>query len=217
MITRSTLVLLRFPFSFLLLPVYAIALLAAPVVDPARAWLVFAVLHFLLYPASNGFNSYYDRDEESIGMVRTPPRVMPDLLPVSLIMDALAILLALKIGLLFAAGCLIYGMASKAYSWTGIRIKKRPFFGWIFTGIGQGTLTFLLVWSAVQPGAAPVLPDARVVLPAWAVGIMLIVLHQPLSEPAALYKVLALAVGGLVVGSLLGILGTSILNSKFPG
>jgi 4-hydroxybenzoate polyprenyltransferase len=150
MISKSSLLHFRLPFSFFLLPIYLLALVSARDIDPVKAWMVFFVLHFLLYTASNGFNSYYDRDEESIGTLKFPPAVTPDLVFLSLALDAAAIVLALNVGWMFACGCFLYGLASKAYSWQKIRIKKYPVLGWLFTGIGQGSLTFLLVAISIS-------------------------------------------------------------------
>jgi 4-hydroxybenzoate polyprenyltransferase len=150
MITRSSLLHIRIPFSFFLLPVFLLAVVCAPAFDLFKACVVFFVLHFLLYPASNGFNSYYDRDTGSIGGLKQPPQVTSDLLRLSLSLDASACAVGLLAGWRFSLGCLLYGLASKAYSWNRIRIKKYPVFGWLFAGVGQGTLTFLLVMVSVS-------------------------------------------------------------------
>ncbi len=72
MLRRSTIQLLRFHFSFFLMPVYWYAL--SQVVNPNgfRAIFIFFILHLLIYPSSNGFNSYMDRDEGSVGGIRSP-------------------------------------------------------------------------------------------------------------------------------------------------
>jgi hypothetical protein len=80
MVSKSTLLHVRLPFSWFLLPVYMMALTFAPSIDLKNAALVFVMLHIFLYTASNGFNSYYDRDKESIGGLRNPPPVTSDLL-----------------------------------------------------------------------------------------------------------------------------------------
>ena len=70
--------------------------------EPFSGWRavgVFVVLHLLAYPASNGYNSYYDRDEGSIGGLRTPPKVSPELLHLVWLFDALAVLGGLLLGL----------------------------------------------------------------------------------------------------------------------
>lgn len=73
MLQTSTWLHLRIPFSFFLMPVFLFAVSISP--EPAlwRTVLVFFITHFLLYPASNGFNSYYDKDENSIGALEKPP------------------------------------------------------------------------------------------------------------------------------------------------
>lgn len=170
MITRSTILHLRLPFSYLLLPVYLLALLAANSIDPMKAGIVFFILHFLLYPAANGFNSFCDRDQESIGTLECPPAVTADLAWVSFALDIVAVLAALSVGYIFALGCLLYALADKAYSWDRTRIKKRPVLGWLYTGCGQGIFVFLLVACAVQPG-----PDfVKLIVPAATTGLFML-------------------------------------------
>lgn len=168
MITRSTFLHLRLPFSWFLLPVYLLALLSAEHIEPVKAWIVFAVLHFLLYPAANGFNSFYDRDKGSIGVLRCPPPVTADLVRVSLALDVAAIVVACFVGWVFAMGCFLYGLGSKAYSWEGLRLKRYPVLSWLMTGLGQGLFVFLLVVLSVQgdhliaPGSSKVFIPALV-------------------------------------------------------
>jgi 4-hydroxybenzoate polyprenyltransferase len=181
MITRSTLSHLRFPFSFFLLPVYLLALSSAVNIDLSNAFFIFIALHLFLYPAANGFNSYYDRDTQSIGALKHPPAVTPDLLWFSLALNVGGILVALKVSSLFAAGCLVYSLAAMAYSWDKIRIKRYPWTGWLFTGLGQGFLTFLLI--AVSAVEAPLKPCSIVpfILPAACTGLFLLG-YYPLTQ-----------------------------------
>ena len=74
MLTRSSWLHLRIPFSYFLLPVYLFALAISPNLNESRMLWVFIILHVFLYPASNGYNSYYDRDEKSIGGVEKTPQ-----------------------------------------------------------------------------------------------------------------------------------------------
>jgi 1,4-dihydroxy-2-naphthoate octaprenyltransferase len=67
MIKASTLQLLRFPFSLFLAPVFFFALSQVENIHWLHCSLVFFILHLLVYPASNGYNSYMDRDETAIG------------------------------------------------------------------------------------------------------------------------------------------------------
>src|SRR3978361_2024601 len=104
-IQASTLYLLRLHFSFLLMPVYWIAL--GQVVDNrswSRALLIFLLLHVLVYPASNGYNSLMDKDTTPIGGVRDPLQPTQQLFWVTLAMDILALLLGLFISPYFEMG-----------------------------------------------------------------------------------------------------------------
>ena len=71
MLQKSTITLLRIPFSFFLMPVFFFSLSQVPEINYAKALLIFIILHFIMYPASNGYNSYMDNDEESIGMLES--------------------------------------------------------------------------------------------------------------------------------------------------
>lgn len=142
---KSTIVHLRFPFSFFLLPVFLFATACLPETDWLKLALIFVLLHFFLYPASNGYNSYYDKDEGSIGGVKVPPKVTKELYYVSWAMDVIAILIGLVLSWQFAAMMLVYGLVSKAYSHPAIRLKKRPIIGWLTAGVFQGYFTFMMV------------------------------------------------------------------------
>jgi 1,4-dihydroxy-2-naphthoate octaprenyltransferase len=80
MLRTSTIKLLRIPFSFFLSPIYFFSLAQVPHIDWANAVLIFFILHFLIYPASNGYNSYMDRDTESIGGLENHHHLLPNFL-----------------------------------------------------------------------------------------------------------------------------------------
>lgn len=149
MLSKSTLLHLRFPFSFFLMPVFCFSAGIAFSGDWLRLVLVFIILHLMVYPASNGYNSYYDKDEESIGGLETPPPVSKQLLYVSLFIDGTALLLSLLVSYWFALGILLYGLVSKAYSNDTIRLKKMPLLGWLTVGVFQGAFTFFIVYQGV--------------------------------------------------------------------
>ncbi|AYA38661.1 prenyltransferase [Hymenobacter oligotrophus] len=154
---KKALPLLRIPFSVYLMPVYWFALssLREPF-SATRAAGVFVVLHLLAYPASNGYNSWFDRDEGSIGGLERPPQVTPALWHLVVAFDALAVLGALLISPLFAALLAVYLLVSKAYSYDRIRLKKYPVISTLVVVLFQGAFTFLVtqigadaVWSEV--------------------------------------------------------------------
>ncbi|MEJ7737582.1 MAG: UbiA family prenyltransferase [Chitinophagaceae bacterium] len=133
------------------MPVYLFALSQLPQLDWADALLIFIILHFLVYPASNAYNSYMDRDEKSIGGVKKPLLPTKQLFHVSMVMDGIALLLSLVIDVFFAVGVLLYILASRAYSYRGIRLKRYPLIGYIVVIIFQGGVTFWLVYHGSHP------------------------------------------------------------------
>ncbi|MEQ6118582.1 UbiA family prenyltransferase [Reichenbachiella sp. MALMAid0571] len=143
--TKSTLLHLRIPFSFYLLPVFLFACSLSGKLPLVNLILVGIVLHLFLYPASNGYNSYFDKDEESIGGLKKPPTVSKELYWYSLLFDFLAIAIGVFINWQFTVMLLIYGLVSKAYSHPTIRLKKMPFAGWFVAGFFQGYFTFIMV------------------------------------------------------------------------
>jgi 4-hydroxybenzoate polyprenyltransferase len=91
---------------------------------------VFLIIHLLVYPASNGYNSYIDKDEESIGGLEKPPAPTIHLFYLTLFLDVAATFLALIFVNTLFAGCLVlYIAASRAYSSRQIRLKKYPVIG----------------------------------------------------------------------------------------
>ncbi|WP_026998657.1 UbiA family prenyltransferase [Eisenibacter elegans] len=150
MLTRATLLHLRIPFSFFLMPVYFFAIAVAAVPRIPEALWAFLILHLLVYPASNGYNSYYDKDEGSIGGLEHPPQVSKQLLYTAQVMDALAIALAIiMVDWRFGVGVLIYILVSRAYSYDKIRLKKYPLASWLVIGLFQGAWIILIVAQAV--------------------------------------------------------------------
>lgn len=146
MLQRSTIQLLRFPFSFFLLPVFLFALSQVPDLHTGRALLIFFILHLVVYPSSNGYNSYMDRDEGSIGGVEKPLKPTRQLFLISMGMDIAAVLLSLLVSWLFAACIVAYILASRAYSYRGIRLKRYPVVGYLTVVIFQGAVTFFMVY-----------------------------------------------------------------------
>jgi 1,4-dihydroxy-2-naphthoate octaprenyltransferase len=145
-IYRSTIQLLRFHFSFFLLPVYLFALSQVVVVNWGKATLVFIILHLLVYPASNGYNSYMDRDSTSVGGIKNPLQPTRQLFYVTIAFDTVALLLSWLIAPLFALACFLYIAASRAYSYRGIRLKKYPIVGYLTVILFQGGVAFWMVY-----------------------------------------------------------------------
>jgi 1,4-dihydroxy-2-naphthoate polyprenyltransferase len=128
------------------MPVYWFALSQVDVVNITNAILVFIILHLLVYPASNGYNSYMDRDTSSIGGVENPMQPTKQLFYVTIILDTLAIILSLLISIYLSVAVGLYIAASRAYSNRTIRLKKYPILGFIVTAFFQGACVYFIVF-----------------------------------------------------------------------
>lgn len=157
---------LRLPFSVLLMPVYFFALSVSPNYGESSLLWVFIILHCLLYPASNAYNSYFDKDEGPIGSLKNPPQVNRGVYYVSVLMDVIAIILAFWLYPLFAVFVFIYGMISKMYSHPSVRLKKYPWLSWFIVGLFQGFFTFLMIYVGLNAFSWPQLLQLKVILPA---------------------------------------------------
>ena len=145
MLQRSTLQLLRFHFSLFLMPVYWFALSQITSINVVNASLIFFILHILVYPASNGYNSYMDRDTGSIGGIAKPLQPTKQLYYASIVINIVAIILSLLISKIFAACIALYILISVLYSYRKVRLKKYPFLGYAVVIIFQGAFTFYMV------------------------------------------------------------------------
>ena len=146
MIRKSTIQLLRFHFSVFLMPVYWFALTQLVNINWVNAALIFFVLHVLVYPSSNGYNSYMDRDTSPIGGLANPLQPTKQLYYTSIIMDVTAIVLSLFISFWFALGILVYIIGSRLYSYRGVRLKQYPVIGYLTVIMLQGGLVFWMVY-----------------------------------------------------------------------
>jgi 1,4-dihydroxy-2-naphthoate octaprenyltransferase len=79
------------------MPVFCFALSFVEPINWPQSILVFVLIHALLYPASNGYNSYMDRDTESIGGIKNPLQPTKQLFYTTLVLDILGTLLCLFI------------------------------------------------------------------------------------------------------------------------
>lgn len=146
MTLKDILLHLRIPFSFFLMPVYWFAISQTPNLNKPKAFWIFIILHIFIYPASNAYNSYFDKDEGSIGGLEKPPAVDKKLFWVSWIIDVLAVIISLVVlDWVFALMIFVYGLVSKAYSDDGIRLKKYPILSWFVVGLFQGAFTYFSV------------------------------------------------------------------------
>lgn len=145
MVKKATWIHLRIPFSFFLMPFFIFGISQLDDITWWKIGLAFIVVHFFHNGASNAFNSYFDKDEGSIGGIENPPPVDKQLYVVSLIFDVLAVALAYLVNPYFAVMVFAIGLASKAYSHPMIRFKKYAIVGLLIVSFFQGFWTYFMV------------------------------------------------------------------------
>ncbi|MCW3077977.1 MAG: Prenyltransferase [Bacteroidetes bacterium] len=139
---KNTVKLLRFPFSFFLLPVTLFSLYYIHPTFNLSTFLVILIWHVLVFPSSNGYNSYHDRDLGPIGGLASPPQPTNALLYITIAMDLLALILAFVLNAYFVFFILFYILASRLYSNRTIRLKKFPVVGFLIVFVFQGAWIF---------------------------------------------------------------------------
>lgn len=148
---KATFSHLRLPFSFLLLPIFLFAWAIEPTVSLSHFIASLLIIHVLLYPASNVYNSYFDKDEQSIGGLKVPPKVSKEMYTYALLFDLAAVILGFTLlNPIFAVMLVVYGLASKAYSHPSVRLKKYPWISWFIAGFFQGYFTFLMSYIGLH-------------------------------------------------------------------
>ena len=147
---KNTVKHLRLPFSYHLMPVFLFALSQSSTINWPNTVIAFLILHLLIYPSSNGYNSYQDKDETSIGGLKHPPKVTEKLFYATLLLDAVGVLLSLLISFKFLVLVLLYVLISRAYSYRRLRLKKHAVIGFLTVFLFQGAFTYLMVASAVS-------------------------------------------------------------------
>ena len=147
---NSTFKHLRLPFSFFLLPVFLFALSQAKYVNWYHTIIAFLILHLFIFPSSNGYNSYQDKDESSIGGMKHPPRVTKNLFYVTLGMDIAGVISGLFISVYFSMLVLIFILVSRAYSYRKLRLKKYAIIGFLTVFLFQGAFVYLMAALAIS-------------------------------------------------------------------
>ncbi len=139
------------PFSFFLLPVFLFALSQASTINWQTTILAFVILHLFIFPSSNGYNSYQDRDETSIGGLKHPPKVSRNLFYATLFLDIIGVLAALAVSVYFSLFVLLFVLVSRAYSYRNLRLKKYAIIGFLTVFIFQGAFVYLMASSVITP------------------------------------------------------------------
>ena len=128
------------------MPVYWFAISQINEINVLNAVLIFIILHFFIYPASNGYNSYMDRDKGSIGIVERPMMPTKQLFYTSNVLDFIGLFSSLIISYYFFIALFLYVAASRAYSFRGIRLKKFPIISFITAIVFQGGVVYFMVY-----------------------------------------------------------------------
>ncbi len=147
---KNTVSHLRLPFSFFLMPVFLFALSQVNHIDWLKTILAFIILHILVFPSSNGYNSHQDRDETSIGGLRNPPKVTAKLYYATLLMDSLALLAGLIISIYFSLLLFGFIIMSRAYSYRKVRLKKYPVTGFFVVFVFQGAYIYFMSLASMN-------------------------------------------------------------------
>ncbi len=158
---------LRIPFSLFLMPVFWFVVSQSQNPDWGITIGLFMVLHLLIYPASNAYNSYFDKDEDSIGGLENPPPVSLALFYVAWGLDIVAFIVAYFLGgWILSVALIIYSSVSKAYSNDKIRLKKYPVISWLTVGTFQGAFTYFTVIQAIDKVSLNEILQNKYLLPA---------------------------------------------------
>jgi len=147
---KNTVKHLRLPFSFFLMPVFLFALSQADTVNWQTTIIAFTIMHLLVFPSSNGYNSFQDRDETSIGGLKHPPKVTRNLYFATLFMDIVGVLCGLFVSVYFSLLVLIFVLVSRAYSYRNVRLKKYAVIGFLTVFIFQGAFVYLMTSAAIS-------------------------------------------------------------------
>ncbi|MGH7564842.1 MAG: UbiA family prenyltransferase [Gemmatimonadota bacterium] len=148
---RNVLLHLRFPFVFVLSPIYVWGAWAVPGWT-APTTLGFLLVHLALYPGANAFNTAYDRDTGPIGGLARPPSIPPGLALGSTLLQAAGAALAPIVGWGFAVAYVALWAIFTAYSHPRTRWKRSPWLSTPAIVVGQGGLGWFLGWSAAGGG-----------------------------------------------------------------
>lgn len=152
MFKKSTWLHLRIPFSYFLLPIYLWAISLSPNLNESGLGLLFLILHFFIYPGSNAYNSYFDKDEGSIGGLKNPPKVDKNVFYIAQLFEAIGIFAALFLFDGYTVGIMVlaYVFVSRAYSHPSIRLKKKPIISWLIAGFFQGAWVVWIVYIGLN-------------------------------------------------------------------
>lgn len=209
---KNTIVHLRFPFSFLLMPVYLFALSQTNNVNIPHTILAFFIIHVLVFPSSNGYNSYHDKDTSSIGLIKNPPKVSKNLLRAANLMDILAVITGLLVSFTFSLLITIFILISRAYSNREIRLKRFPLISFFIVAFFQGGYLYMTSVIAISDIVSVDFLLSRTMITCMVISTLFIGSLYPLTQ---IYQHESDKRDGVITLSyLLGYIGTFIFSSS---
>ena len=152
------------------MPVFWFALSFVPAINWPRAVGICLLIHLLLYPASNGYNSYMDRDTDSIGGIAKPLQPTKQLFFATIMMDVFALAASFFISPLFVAGAALYIVCSRLYSYRNIRLKKFPIIGYLTVILNQGAVIFFMVYHGAAQQLSTQVPWQGLIASSFLIG-----------------------------------------------
>lgn len=141
---------LRLHFSLLLMPVYLFALSQTFFYAFPEAYIMFIVLHILIYPSSNLYNGFHDNDTGSVGGLKNPPPPNRKMIKLANVLDTTAIVFSYIVHLDFFLFTILYVFTSRLYSNRKIRLKKYPILGFLVIFIFQGAYVYYSVTLGID-------------------------------------------------------------------
>jgi len=132
------------------MPVFLFALSQADNVNWHSTFIAFVILHLFIFPSSNGYNSYQDQDESSIGGLKHPPKVTINLYYATLFLDIAGVLCGLFVSPYFSLFVLTFVLVSRAYSYRKVRLKRYAIIGFLTVFIFQGAFVYLMASAAIS-------------------------------------------------------------------
>lgn len=139
--------------------------------------LQFFNVHLLLFGGATAYNSYWDKDEGPIGGLKNPPPMSRWMWMMSILMQAIGLLIAIPAGNAFVGIYVLSMLLFWLYSTPHARWKGEPIKSLVAIGISTGTNSFLMGYLSAGMHALtiPVICAA--------VGVALVVLSlYPISQ-----------------------------------
>ena len=166
---RSTISHLRIKNTLHVAPVVLFAISQNPSLSVQGTILTVVILHLFIFPASVGYNSYFDKDTKPTGGIKEPLPVHKSLYWVATLLELSAVGLSLLVNTAFLICILITIVASRFYSHPAIRIKAKPIVGYLWVAFFQGGYSYVMVHLGIASDPAEALlqvPTSQVLLPA---------------------------------------------------